>query len=98
MKNRFKLCSPRKLNERFEVRPGSPAGRLLGLMSIAAALLVSGGCAMLGAKPWDHDLLAEHAMQVSAYPIEAGMDDHIYFSKEASSGGRTFAGGGCGCN
>jgi hypothetical protein len=53
---------------------------------------------VLGAKPWEHDLLAERAMQVSAYPIEAGMDDHIYFSKEASSGGRSFAGGGCGCN
>ncbi|MEW8064116.1 MAG: DUF4266 domain-containing protein [Candidatus Thiodiazotropha sp.] len=22
----------------------------------------------------------------------------MYFSKEASSGGRSFAGGGCGCN
>ena len=27
-----------------------------------------------------------------------GYHDHIYFSKEASSGGRTFDGGGCGCN
>jgi hypothetical protein len=29
---------------------------------------------------------------------DAAIDDHIYFSKEASSGGRGFAGGGCGCN
>jgi hypothetical protein len=58
----------------------------------------SGGCSTLGAKPWEHDLLSERAMQVGAYPIEASMDDHIYFSKEASSGGRSFAGGGCGCN
>jgi hypothetical protein len=64
-------------------------------------LLVAGagsGCASLGAKPWDHDLLAERSMQVDAYPLQSGMDDHIYFSKEASSGGRSFAGGGCGCN
>jgi Domain of unknown function (DUF4266) len=64
-------------------------------------LLIAGagtGCASLGAKPWDHDLLAERAMQVDAYPLQSGMDDHIYFSKEASSGGRSFAGGGCGCN
>ena len=31
-------------------------------------------------------------------PLEAAIDDHIYFSKEASSGGRGFGGGGCGCN
>jgi hypothetical protein len=31
-------------------------------------------------------------------PVEAGLDDHSYFSKEASSGGRGFGGGGCGCN
>jgi hypothetical protein len=64
-------------------------------------LLIAGagtGCTSLGAKPWDHDLLAERAMQVDAYPLQSGMDDHIYFSKEASSGGRSFAGGGCGCN
>jgi hypothetical protein len=72
--------------------------RLLGALILGAAVCGSGGCAVLGAKPWEHDLLAEHAMQISAYPIEAGMDDHIYFSKEASSGGRSFAGGGCGCN
>jgi hypothetical protein len=66
------------------------------LSAIAAAGV--GGCSTLGAKPWEHDLLAEHAMQLDAYPIESSMDDHIYFSKEASSGGRSFAGGGCGCN
>ncbi len=68
-----------------------------GILLAMGAVGVS-GCTLLGAKPWDHDLLAERAMQVSGYPLEAGMDDHIYFSKEASSGGRSFAGGGCGCN
>ncbi|MFQ3221478.1 MAG: hypothetical protein ACI96W_003866, partial [Paraglaciecola sp.] len=29
---------------------------------------------------------------------DLGLDDHIYFSKEGTSGGRAFAGGGCGCN
>jgi hypothetical protein len=53
---------------------------------------------VLGAKPWDHDLLSQRAMQVNPYPLETAVDDHIYFSKEASSGGRSFAGGGCGCN
>lgn len=95
MKNSCRLYSPRKLIE--HARP-SVSMRLLGVLFIGAAVFASGGCTVLGAKPWEHDLLAERSMQVSAYPIEAGMDDHIYFSKEASSGGRSFAGGGCGCN
>ncbi len=56
------------------------------------------GCSAFTVKPWQHDLMAEPAMQLRAYPLEASMDDHIDFSKEGSSGGRTYAGGGCGCN
>jgi hypothetical protein len=60
--------------------------------------LIIGGCANLGVQPWERDLLAKPEMQLIADPIEAALDDHIYFSKEASSGGRGFGGGGCGCN
>ena len=42
--------------------------------------------------------MARHEMQVGAYHLQAAAEEHIYFSKEASSGGRGFAGGGCGCN
>jgi hypothetical protein len=42
--------------------------------------------------------MAQKKMQVDAYGLEFAAIDHIYFSKEASSGGRGFAGGGCGCN
>ena len=80
------------------MRAGPAKARAFGALFLSLAVLGSGGCAALGAKPWDHDLLAEHAMQPAGYPIEAAMDDHIYFSKEASSGGRSVAGGGCGCN
>lgn len=65
---------------------------------VVSAMLILGGCANLGVEPWERDLLAKPQMQLIADPIEAGLDDHIYFSKEASSGGRSFAGGGCGCN
>ena len=34
----------------------------------------------------------------NGYKLIDTTDDHIYFSKEASSGGRGFGGGGCGCN
>jgi hypothetical protein len=37
-------------------------------------------------------------MALNADPLQAAFEDHIYFSKEASSGGRGFGGGGCGCN
>jgi hypothetical protein len=63
---------------------------------ITAAFL--SGCATLGVQPWERDLLAEPAMQVDPDPVQSGYDDHIYFSIEGSSGGRTFGGGGCGCN
>jgi hypothetical protein len=71
---------------------------------ISAALLavvlttVLGGCASLGVEPWERDLLALPAMQLDDDPITLALDEHIYFSKEASTGGSSFGGGGCGCN
>ena len=62
------------------------------------ALISITGCTSLGVEPWDRDILARDEMQLVTDPIEAATDDHIYFSKEASSGGRGFGGGGCGCN
>ncbi len=61
-------------------------------------LLFLAGCSNWGVKPWERDLLAQPKMQLINEPVEAGLDDHIYFSKEGSSGGRSFGGGGCGCN
>lgn len=65
--------------------------RILFLILAAATL---GACTAV--QPWERDLHARADMQ--ANPHDAAIDDHIYFSKEASSGGRGFAGGGCGCN
>ena len=56
------------------------------------------GCGSMGVEPWERDVLAKDEMQLVTDPLEASIDDHIYFSKEASSGGRGFGGGGCGCN
>lgn len=63
-----------------------------------AVLLVATGCSSMGVEAWDRDILAKDEMQLTTDPLEAAIDDHIYFSKEASSGGRGFGGGGCGCN
>jgi len=56
------------------------------------------GCSSMGVEPWERDVLAKEEMQLTTDAVEAATDDHIYFSKEASSGGRGFGGGGCGCN
>ena len=67
------------------------------LIAAQIALAVS-GCTSMGVEPWERDVLAKDEMQLTTDPLEAAIDDHIYFSKEASSGGRGFGGGGCGCN
>jgi hypothetical protein len=67
-------------------------------MLVLGFFVVTAGCTTLGVEPWDRDVLAKDEMQLVPDPLEAALDDHIYFSKEASSGGRGFGGGGCGCN
>lgn len=73
-------------------------GRLSGRSIALMGILALAGCSGLGVDPWDRDVLARDDMQLVPDPLEAAADDHIYFSKEASSGGRGFGGGGCGCN
>jgi hypothetical protein len=68
----------------------------LGILAVMATL--ASGCTSMGVEPWERDILAKDEMQLTTDAIEAATDDHIYFSKEASSGGRGFGGGGCGCN
>lgn len=66
-------------------------------LSLALALpLLLAGCATV--HPWDRDLLAEKWMRLNPCPQLRAIDDHIYFSKEASMGGQDVGGGGCGCN
>lgn len=67
--------------------------------AFASALVLSmSACASLGVQPWERDIHARPEMSLDADPLTNGLDDHIYFSKESSSGGRGFGGGGCGCN
>ena len=73
---------------------------------LVAALVSLSGCAhigaqigaQIGAKPWQRDVLARKSMQLAREPAILAFDEHTYFSKEAASGGRSFDGGGCGCN
>jgi hypothetical protein len=49
-------------------------------------------------RPWERGYLAKEEMAWDRDVLERQLNDHIFFSKEASSGGNSAAGGGCGCN
>ncbi len=74
------------------------AGQTRGwvMAALAFSLFLAGGCTTV--KPWQRETLADPIMQPNRDPIAAGQLDHIYFSREAASGGTTVGGGGCGCN
>ena len=75
-----------------------PACRRLRTLILAALAAMLAACSGVGVKPWERDLMARPEMAPDPSPIDSSFDDHVYFSKEATSGGRGFGGGGCGCN
>jgi hypothetical protein len=68
------------------------------LLTLVALIICSGAAGCATVKPWDRDLLAKPEMQFVTCPQLNAIDEHVYFSKEASLGGSSLAGGGCGCN
>jgi hypothetical protein len=75
--------------------------RTVSVVTAVLAALVLSGCGALQVehvKPWQHDALAMPGMQIDPEPMISACDDHIYFSREASKGGHSYGGGGCGCN
>ena len=66
--------------------------------SIPFVLLLLTACSYQPVQPWERDILAQKKMQLEPYPLDAALDEHTYFSKEASRGGAGVGGGGCGCN
>jgi hypothetical protein len=58
--------------------------------------LATSGC--VNVKPWQRGALADPIMQADRDPLGDRLYEHIYFSREAASGGRSVGGGGCGCN
>ena len=67
------------------------------LCLLALALLVAGsGCQHVS--PWERGALADPTMSADSDPVGNMMSEHMWFSREAASGGRGVGGGGCGCN
>ena len=72
---------------------------LLGLVVGCAAVI--SGCAnpnLVRVKPWERATLASYPMRPDRDPLHAGMNEHAFFSREGSTGGRGVGGSGCGCN
>jgi len=67
-------------------------------LSIAAAAMTLGGCAIQPPQPWEKGKLALPEMTMGADPLSSRFEQHIYSSKENASGGYSVGGGGCGCN
>lgn len=72
--------------------------KLKNAFGCCALFVLLAGCSSLGVEPWQRGTLAKPEMALDSSPVTSALDGHIYFSKEASSGGRGFGGGGCGCN
>ena len=66
--------------------------------SLLILTITSVACSYKPVKPWERHLLAQDMAQLVPDSLEAEVDEHIYFSKEAASGGQGIGGGGCGCN
>lgn len=63
---------------------------------VPIATLFTTGCATV--QPWERDQLADYTMQMDKDPLSITFAEHMWFSREAASGGRGVGGGGCGCN
>lgn len=65
----------------------------------ALLVLILAGCAAYAPpKPWERGELARPSMQIDPDKLQTKIDQHIYSSREAATGGYGVGGGGCGCN
>ena len=66
------------------------------LAAFMSVFFLLAGCAPV--QPWERGRLAQPNMALDGDVLLSAMDEHVYSSKEASSGGVGPSGGGCGCN
>ena len=80
-----------------------PAGIVGAVIATIALLLGSAlaGCANTNAvrvQPWERASLADYTMRSDRDPLGDAVIDHVFFAREAASGGKGVGGSGCGCN
>lgn len=61
-------------------------------------VLCLSACSHEQVMPWQKGYLAKPEMTFEGDRLDIQFTEHIYFSKEAASGGNGVGGGGCGCN
>ena len=75
--------------------------KVVALAFLGAFCAVASGCSTLEVfqvRPWEREALARRDMAWDPDPLEAQLQAHIHFAKEASLAGSGAGGGGCGCN
>jgi hypothetical protein len=70
--------------------------RIILLVFSLVSVLVVSGCT--GVKAAERFELGRYDIRADRDPLTETLAEHIYFTREASSGGRGVGGGGCGCN
>jgi hypothetical protein len=79
----------------MNLRPIAFAAAFLGL---AAGWSGCSTTAAVRVQPWQRGTLADYTMNPNRDPVATALTEHVYFSREAASGGRGVGGSGCGCN
>ena len=68
------------------------------LVLILLSLSALAACAVEPVEAWERDYLARPEMAWDPDALGSSYRNHVHFSKEASNGGASAGGGGCGCN
>ncbi len=68
----------------------------LGLLALVAIPFLT-GCATVPQRQYGR-YLGDMTMRTDRDPAGLAMAEHMFFSREAATGGRGVGGGGCGCN
>ena len=75
--------------------------RLLLIAGLAAAGLGLSGCSsaqLTRVHPWERGTLADYTMRPDRDAAGQTLIQHVYFAREAATGGSGVGGTGCGCN
>ncbi|VAW61762.1 hypothetical protein MNBD_GAMMA08-1025 [hydrothermal vent metagenome] len=72
--------------------------KILVVASGLLMMLTLISCSTVNVEPWERDVFSKKEMQFGSHKVNQTMQTHFYYSKEGSSGGSGFSGGGCGCN
>lgn len=72
--------------------------RQVVLITLGLFTLALSGCSTVRVQPWQRGTLSSYEMRPDRDPLATAMAEHIYFSREATVGGRGVGGSGCGCN